>query len=93
MPGPFSFIPTLGPGADSRAYYDYAPALAGLQPGQLSSLNAVNGTQNAHRGHQDPAAASAAAAAAAAYAINAGQFNRDQLIQRSTLQPFVSILS
>jgi len=83
MPGPFSFIPTLGPGADSRAYYDYAPALAGLQPGQLSSLNAVNGTQNAHRGHQDPAAASAAAAAAAAYAINAGQFNRDQLIQRN----------
>ena len=89
MPGPFSFIPTLAPTADNRAYYEYAPALAGMQPGQLSTLNPVNPAQNGHRGHgQDPAAA---AAAAAAYAINAGQFNRDQLIQRSTLPPFVSI--
>lgn len=92
IPGPFSFIPTLAPTADNRAYYDYAP-LAGLPQGQLSTLNPVNPNQNGHRGHgQDAAAASAAAAAAAAYAINAGQFNRDQLMQRSTtLQPFVSI--
>jgi RNA recognition motif-containing protein len=91
MPGPFSFIPTLAPTADNRAYYDYAPALAGMQPGQLSTLNPVNPAQNGHRGHQDPASAAtaAAAAAAAAYAINAGQFNRDQLIQRSTLPPFI----
>ena len=95
MPGPFSFIPTLAPTADNRAYYDYAPALAGMQPGQLSTLNPVNPAQNGHRGHQDPASAAtaAAAAAAAAYAINAGQFNRDQLIQRSTLPPFVSNLN
>lgn len=84
IPGPFSFIPTLAPSADNRAYYDYAP-LASLPQGQLSTLNPVNPTQNGHRGHQDPAAASAAVAAA-----YASQFNRDQLIQRSTtLQPFI----
>lgn len=88
IPGPFSFIPALAPAADNRAYYDYAPALAGLQQAQLSALNPVNPNQNGHRGHQDQAAASAAAAAAA-YAINTGQFNRDPLLQRNTIQPFI----
>jgi len=81
IPGPFSFIPALPPTADNRAYYDYAP-LAGMPPAQLSTLNPVNPNQNGHRGHQDPNAA-------AAYAINAGQFNRDPLIQRNPIQPFL----
>ena len=72
MPGPFSFIPTLAPTADNRAYYDYAPALAGMQPGQLSTLNPVNPAQNGHRGHQDPASAATAAAAAAAFRFTVG---------------------
>jgi RNA-binding protein Musashi len=79
MPGTFSFIPTLaapqGHGADNRAFYDYAPAM-GLPP------NALNGNPNAngHR-HNDTATA---------YAIT-NPFNRDQLIQRSTIPPFVRV--
>ena len=86
MPGTFSFhIPTLaGPGGhttDNRAFYDaYAPALN--LPHNLSALNG-NPNVNGHRGvHND---------SAQAYAIP-NQFSRDQqLIQRSTLQPFIRV--
>ncbi len=80
MPSPFSFIPTLAPNAhaDSRAYYDYAPI--NMAP-NVNGLNGQPGSVNPHR-HQDPATA---------YALP--PFNRDQMIQRSTLQPFVGVNS
>lgn len=79
IPGAFSFIPTLaGPQAtDNRAFYEYNPAALGLAPNLPLNGNPNN---NAHR-HND--------SAPAAYAIPSHQFNRDQLIQRSTLQPFI----
>lgn len=82
IPGAFSFIPTLagpsGHAPDNRAFYDY-PATLNL-PHNLSTLNG-NPTVNGHRNlHNETAQA---------YAIS-NQFNRDQLIQRSTtLQPFI----
>lgn len=76
MPGPFSFIPTLAPNAhqDNRAYYDYTPINL---PPNVSALNG-QAIANGHR-NQDGSAAQ--------YALP--QFNREQIIQRSTLQPFI----
>ena len=45
MPGAFSFIPTLPPNADNRAYYDYQSM--SLQ----ANVNALNGAQAGR--HQD----------------------------------------
>lgn len=96
MAPPFSFIQTLpptGPQAPdhSRAFYEYAPALT--LPHNIAQLNSAN---------QNAAAAAVAAAAAAnghhrlndptAYALSS-QFGREQLIQRNTLQPFVSSIN
>lgn len=80
MAGPFSFIPALGPQTpDSRAFYEYAPTTAlGLPPNMAAQLGA-NPNANGHRLND----------AATAYAIST-QFGREQLIQRNTLQPFVS---
>jgi len=84
IPGTFSFIPTLAApqahATDNRAFYEYNPAALGLAP-NMSTING-NPSTNAHR-HTD------ANTPAATYAITNHQFNRDQLIQRSTLQPFI----
>jgi RNA recognition motif-containing protein len=81
--GNFAFIPTLaGPqahNADSRAFYEYAPALnmPHNMPGLSGNPNGAHRNGGASQNDQ-----------AQAYAIT-NQFNRDQLIQRSTLQPFI----
>ncbi len=83
MPGPFGFLPTVtGPAAatDNRSYYDYSAPM-GLTAANLSGLSAqATGT---HR-HNDNTNG------AAVYAI-ANQFNREQMIQRSSMQPYVRI--
>lgn len=99
MAPPFSFIPTLPtgpqPGDHSRAFYEYAPAPTLTLPHNMAQLSSGNPNAAA------VAAAAVAAAnghhrlandqAAAAYAISS-QFGREPLIQRNTLQPFVSSL-
>lgn len=89
MGPPFSFIPTLGPtgpqAADhSRAFYEYAPPTALTLPPNMAQLGSGNPNgvgANGHHRLNDPNAA--------AYALST-QFGREQLLQRNTIQPFVS---
>jgi hypothetical protein len=81
LPGPFGYLPTVtGPAAaaDNRSYYDYSAPM-GLTAASLSGLGAQ--ATGAHR-HNDTSNG------AAVYAI-ANQFNREQMIQRSSMQPYV----
>jgi hypothetical protein len=78
MPG-FSFIPTLAPAshtADNRGYYDYSQALS-LPASAVGAINAAS--MNGHR-HAE----------ATGYAIT-NTLSRDQVLQRSILQPFVGV--
>jgi len=81
LPGPFGYLPTVtGPAGatDNRSYYDYSAPM-GLTAANLSGLGAQ--ATGAHR-HND------SSNGAAVYAI-ANQFNREQMIQRSSMQPYM----
>jgi hypothetical protein len=77
MPGTFSFIPTL---AAPQGHGADNRAFYDYAPAMGLPPNALNGNANGHR-HNDTATA---------YAIT-NPFNRDQLIQRSTIPPFVRV--